>query len=191
MSTTNLEVFNQALAMIGHDRSITMLGGTTTEEARCNTFIAPARRTVLAFYPWEWLATDADVSPDVTSPVQDGPLYVFTKPTGCLRIMDVTDADGMPVVYDVVGTKIKSDCAAITVRYIADDADPDNWPPLILDAVVCELAARVCVPFTGNFERARELRKQAGLYMAQAASEYGPDSQQAEPANQQPGQQGG
>lgn len=176
MSTTNLEVFNQALAMIGHDRSITALGGSTTEETRCNTFIAPARRTVLSFYPWEWLAADEDIDPDVTDPVQSGPLYVFTKPTGCLRIMDVTDSTGMPVVYDVVGAKIKSDCDAITVRYIADDADPDNWPALILDAVVCELAARICVPFTGNFERSRELRKQAGLYMAQAAAEYGPDN---------------
>lgn len=180
MAQTVLEIYNAALGMIGHDRTIASLPNTTDAAAiRCNTFIGPARRTVFTFFDWKWLSADAALSFDVTNPVQTGPLYVYTKPTDTLRVLDVTNATGTPVVYDVVGAKIKTDCAAITIRYIADLADPATWPPLIYDAVICELAARVCVALTGNFDRAKELRAQAGLYMKEAAAQYAPDGDQA------------
>lgn len=185
MSQTALELYNMALAQVGHDVTLSALGGSTTEELRCVTFIGSARRTVFAFFDWKWLAADATLAFDVTNPVQTGPLYVFTMPTDTLRVLKVTDAYGMPVVYDVVGTKIKSDCAAITVRYIADVADPATWPTLIYDAVACELAARICVPMTGNFERAKELRAQAGLYIREAAAQYAPEGEQEQQADRQ------
>jgi hypothetical protein len=167
---TTLELYNMALGSIGHDRTIAALPSLETEAVRCNTFFAGARRTMFALYDWKWLSVDVEVTaPD---PAVNG-RFIHSAITGLLRVLDVRSATGIPLVYEVVQGRLHTDAAVVTVRYIADNTDPDTWPALIVDAVVAELAARICIPMTGNMERSAELHRIAGNYLASAAQKSG------------------
>jgi hypothetical protein len=173
---TTLELFNLALGMIGHDRTISALPSTSTEAVRCNTFYESARRAVFALKEWRWLAQDATITTSTTRN-SDGVTYVHAKPSGLLRVLDVTSASGTPLIFDVVGASILTDAPTVILRYIADSTDPSAWPPIICDAVAAELAARICLPMTGNAKMALGLRQQAAGYVQDAAAQYAPDEQ--------------
>lgn len=179
---TTLELYNMALGLIGHDQVIIALPSTSTEARRCNTFYAAARRAVFSFYDWQWLISKASVT-TATTFNSDGVTFVHAKPTGMLRLVDVRDAAGTPLVYEIVGGNIHTDAANVVLSYISDSTDPDVWPPLIQDAVTAELAARIAIPMTGNAALSDSLHKQAGIYMAQESGQQPPRDQ--DPSTQQ------
>ena len=171
---TKTELFNMALGMCAHDRTVTDADtSTATEAVRCRTFYDGARRTVLAMHSWQWLAAEQALAGGTASPL-DAASLVYAVPTGFLRAISLRSADGTPAVYAVIGANIRTDATAPVLTYVKDDANPANWPPLIVDAVACELAARICVPITGNFDLSVNLRRQAALYIAEAARQYKP-----------------
>jgi hypothetical protein len=172
---TTLDLFNMALGMIGHDKTISALPSTSTEAIRCNTFYEAARRSVFGLYKWQWLAQD--VSLTSSSRFGTAGPYIHAKPTGTLRVLDVTNAAGLPLAYDVIGASIHTDAATIILRYIADSTDPATWPPLIADAVACELAARIAIPMTSNFNLSKSLRAQSAGYLSEAAAQYGAEEE--------------
>lgn len=167
---TQLEIYNAALGMIGHDRTLSSTSGTETEAVRCNTYYAAARRAMFCLYDWKWLSTEASITAGAT--LVNG-MYAHTAITGLLRVLSVTDAAGMPLVYDMVGSIIRTDARTVVARYIADNETTASWPDLITDAVVAELAARICVPMTGNVQRSSELHAQALGKLAEAAQQSG------------------
>jgi hypothetical protein len=175
---TTLDLYNMALGMIGHDRTIAALPSTETEAVRCNTFYAPARRALFALYDWKWLSVQASIT--ATAPAVNG-LYIQDAIAGMLRLLNITDANGIPLVHEVVAGRIHTDAATVLARYITDNTAPDTWPPLIVDAVAAELAARICVPMTGNAQRSADLHAQALSNLQAAASQSG---DQAAPGNQ-------
>ncbi len=181
---TTLELYNMALGLIGHDQVIAALPSTSTEALRCNTFYAAARRAVFSFYDWQWLITKSSVTTAATFN-NDGVTFVHTKPTGMLKLVDVTDAVGTPLVHAVVGGNIHTDAASVVLSYIADSTDPDIWPPLVQDAVTSELAARIAIPMTGNANLSASLHRQAGVYMVQESGQR--PAQAQDPAAQQQG----
>jgi len=166
---TKRELFNNALGMIAHDRTISSLASTESENVRCEAFWNAARRSILALYDWRWIAADASLTASAT---KVNGAYYHAAVTGMLRVINVKSATGTPLTYEVVAGRIRTDAQTVVVRYILDDEDPRNWPPLIQDAVTNELASRIAVPITGNQEIALLLREQAMSLAAEAAAQY-------------------
>lgn len=178
---TVVDVFNAALATCGHDRQVVgdhAEEDSSVEAVRCRTFYDGARRMVFAFHDWQWLCQErtlTQVDPIAPEAPNPGPMYLVEKPDHLLRVLSVKGEDGTPLAYSVLQDGIHVDRETVVVRYVEDLLDPDAWPPLIQDAVVAELAARVCIPLTGNFELSNKIRQQSALLMRQAAGQYSPD----------------
>lgn len=179
---TKLQLYNAALGMIAHDRTIAALSGSSTEELRCETYYDAARRSLFALYDWKWLSTSASLT-DSAAAVNG--LFSHTI-ASLIRVLTVKNAAGLPLGWEVTHGILKTDSATVVVSYIADDADPANWPALIVDAVTAELAARICVPMTGNQQRSTELHNQALGKLSSAAGQSGdqpaPGTQPAAPS---------
>lgn len=182
---TKIELWNAALGMIGHDRQVTSdnpLVDASVEASRCATFWEGARRHVFASRPWQWLAIEEALSADGTA--ENGVTFTFARPDDMVRLISCQAADGTPLICTVHGSKLFSDAEEIYIKYVGDDTDPTAWPPLIVDAVASELAARIAIPMTGNFDLSNSLRSLALDYVEQAEEQYGD-----RPEGEQPQQQ--
>lgn len=171
---TKLDIWNAALGMIGHDRQVTSvdpLVDASVEATRCRTFWDGARRLVFASRPWQWLAVEDAISATETG--DDGVTHVFDKPDDMLRLIAARATDGTPVVCHPHATTLRSDADEMVIEYVADDDDPTWWPPLICDAVAAELAARIAIPMSGNFQMSNALRAMSSEYVAQAEQQQG------------------
>jgi hypothetical protein len=189
---TTLELWNAALGIVGHDRTVTSEDATvdaSIEASRCRTFWPGARRSVLASRPWQWLVIEDTLSADGNG--EDGVVYRFTKPDDMLRLIDARALDGTPLLAQVFGAYLISDAEELLIRYVADDTSVETWPALIADAVTYELAARIAIPMTGNFELSNGLRGLSASFIEQAADQY-TDSPEGETRQErQEAQQGG
>lgn len=175
---TQLEIYNAALGMIGHDRTISALPSTSTEAVRCGTFWAMARRAILGLHDWQWLRVET-ASTSATR-AADGVAYLHAKPANMLRLVEVLTPAGVPLINRMTGSGIICDVASVIIAHVADSTDPTAWPDQIVDAVTAELAARICVPMTGKHETAALLHQQAGNLAMAAAGQNG--SEQAKEA---------
>jgi len=73
MAMTAVDVCNNALGQIAHDRTITSLTDGSAEAVRCALFWPRARRAVLAARPWKFLQASG------TPGTAGTPLAGFTK----------------------------------------------------------------------------------------------------------------
>lgn len=134
---TVVEICNHALALLGHDRTITSLSDGSAEAARCSLFYPVSRDAVLASFAWEFASKDVSVT-----------TAQYTLPADCLRVVSVRDASGA-VPVSRAGNKVTASRSG-TLRYVSNTVDVGSFPHLVADAVVAELAFRLFGPVLGN-----------------------------------------
>lgn len=138
---TRLEIWNQALAILGHDRQVASLEDTSTEALRCRAFYGASRDAVLARYPWSFLLKEIGV--DAASPV--------SVPANFLRAIaqvDATSGKRVDGILTIENGKLVAKKKLI-VFYISNDVEESLYPATIADAVVHELAYRLYSPIVG------------------------------------------
>ena len=135
---TQLELYNNALALLGHDRMIASLSDTSTELTRCNMFYPGARDSVLCEYPWEWATKTLAVG---TTPV--------SVPANLLRVIDARDPSGNPVSVTRANGQFTAAKTA-TLRYVANDITISEFPGYVVEAITYALAFRLFGPILGN-----------------------------------------
>lgn len=167
---TITDIFNRALGLIGHDRSITEGETTSTEYVRCNREWDGARMAVLSAHPWNFLmeATPITEGAETTEDISDDLLYEYDRPDDVLRIVRVTDGTHKTVDYRVAGGKIYCSIDEIIIEYMEDEDDPTNWPHFIADAVAAELASRIALPMSANARMVEATKGLASKYLSDA-----------------------
>ncbi len=149
---TKLDIWNAALALLPHDIRVLALDEDSTEAQRCRENWDGARRKVLAAREWGALAIDIPAC-------GPGPVY---RPANALRVVGLVDARGRRIRSTHSNGALFAVCGfAAALRYIPDVDDPEAWPPAVQDAVVAELAARLCPVLTDNAAREADLRQEA------------------------------
>lgn len=142
MTTNDERICQEALALLRQETRLTegfSAGGdslTKVESACCRTFDY-ARRAFLAAHDWNFARVRAP--------------FAAAKPSGAIRVVDVTDADGETVRWRLDGQTITATGAAYTV-YTGDAEDVAAWPALARAAFVAYLARELCIPVTGRQE---------------------------------------
>lgn len=169
---TKLEIFNRALAEIGHDRTIPALDSTMTENQRCLLAWDGARISVLTAHEWNWLVAETPliegaVCTDDESHLGDN---FWSRPSGYLRLLAVVGEDNRRVDWSTANGLIYSKATAIKMRYIPDSPDPEDWPQQIADAVTYELAARISLPMSASGKTMVAMKQLSTASIAQAAS---------------------
>ena len=136
---TEIDICNRALAAIGHDRTITVLNENSAEAVRCSTFYPVARDKVLGDFAWEWATKTCTLTADNQTEI----------PSEAVRIIDARDDSGNPVTLTRQNNTITAD-KPCTLRYVANDIEPNIWPTHVVDAVVSQLASLLLAPMLGN-----------------------------------------
>lgn len=154
---TKLDIWNAALAMLPHDRSIATEDEESTEATRCRQHWDGARKAVLTAREWGWSAVE---TPACCGANATGGWFCF-RPPDAIRVIGLYTPDGRRVASDPINGGLRAREPFTAVRYIPDEPDPDRWPPAVQEAVVAELAARIAPVLTDNPARSAELRQSA------------------------------
>lgn len=172
---TTLELCNNALAEIGHDRFITALDAATKEAQRCALFLPRARADVLGSHPWSFLTQTLPPALVTLPAALRKPAYphAYARPAGALHLTG-TDPDGLPVatLADAQTLHAAEPLNAIDATF--DEPNPDQWPPYVQEAVIAALALRLANPITGS---GKIVQQAAQSYSAKLRTAKGLDAQ--------------
>ena len=167
---TKTDIFNRALALIGHDRMIPEGNTTMTEYVRCNSEWDGARRAVLTAQDWNWLVEETALIDGAETPDENSERleYMYDRPDDCIRLVAMLDWNHRRVDHRQAGGYIYSEVDSAKFRYLPDAEDPDDWPSCIVDAVVYELAARISLAMTASGKVVQAMKQLAMSYLADA-----------------------
>ena len=168
---TKLDIWNAALALLPHDIAIKWEDEVTTEAIRCRQHYDSARKSVLTAREWGWLVRE---TPSCCGAALGG-AWFHERPADALLVLGLCAPDGRRVKADAVNGGLRSMEPYAAVRYLADDENPDEWPFAVQEAVIAELAARICPVLTDNPQRSMQLRQEAIAKLEEAGRQ---DAQQ-------------
>ena len=142
--TSVVEIGNIALINLGED-TITSLDDDVKAARLINRRFAPIRDAVLRAHPWNCAMARAQIASTDPAPLW-GPAACYQLPTDCLRVLrleDRTDA------WKVEGRKIVTNAAApLNILYAKQVNDPNEFDPLLIEAIAARLAADLAHPIT-------------------------------------------
>lgn len=164
---TAIDLCNDALCDIRHDRTITAFTDTSRESVQCARLWPRARREVLSAHPWQCLTRSSAPVP-VTLDGPDGFPLAYALPEDRLRIVYVTGSDGSPVSWRVENGALFTDSEALRVAWTEDDEDPDNWPEHLLRAVTAAMSVRLARVLSGSDELVTEAARNYSEALAAA-----------------------
>lgn len=164
---TTLELWNLALGMIPHDKTILDEAETSTEAKRCRMFWLPSRVKVLSVHDWTFATRTIDCSGGLHQGLT-GSHWVFPKPHGAIKIIGVFDARGQQLEVYGRDDVLVSATPMAQLRYVADVPNPDDMPDLVQVAVAWELAAQIAPLITSGGIRLKQIAQQAAIALGDA-----------------------
>lgn len=169
---TKLDMFNRALAELGHNRTIDSLTSSMIENTRCLLQWDGAYRHVLSAHEWNWLVAETAYveGAECTDDGRHNGKWIYNRPDDQIRLIAVLGEDGRRVDYDVAGKLIYADQPFASILYLPDEDDPDEWPTAIQDAVAYELASRIALPMSASGKAMATLKQLSAASIARAIS---------------------
>jgi len=153
---TQLEVYNQALVLIG-DSPLKFLSGAPTggaiQEVRLNRFFDSVRKAFIEGFTWNFAMRRTQLSRNATPPAF-GWKYAYDKPPDALRVVNVWDEalyrydcppDSVP--HEQEGAQILTDEENIFIRYLVD-VGVETFPETAARALAAALAKEVVINIT-------------------------------------------
>ena len=154
---TVIDICNNALADIGHDREITSLdpsADTSSEARRCALFYPRALSDVIHAHPWRFITQTVPGDSVLVTTVDPLPGFesVYAPPAQAAAIQSAIDETGDPVPYTMQDGLIHARRDVDTFAFTSADlaADPSLWPPPFAEAVIAALALRLARVITGS-----------------------------------------
>lgn len=145
------DVCNRALAVLGHDRTITSFKDDTSAEAnRCRLFWSAAYEAVMGAHDWDFAAVSRRIHISARDLQGWGRV---PNPVDALRIVRVTDVNGSALrtrrdrdfLYIAPGASDE-----VYMRYIPSDVEVEYMPHKVVEALVYQLASILAGPMFGN-----------------------------------------
>lgn len=155
-----LQIWNQALSKLPHDKQVVSLTEDSTEALRCATEWEGARKSVLTSHAWGCLKRTTVCTAGCNYQHEDMK-YTYPRPANALRVIGLFDIEGRQVRSEVINNAFFSDAPMASIRYVVDQEDPSELPFLMQEAIMYELAARIALPITGNVMTQRMVQAQA------------------------------
>lgn len=187
--TSEVDICNMALGNIGSRDSIATLNERSNEAIKCKTFYDITRKEVLRAAPWNFAKRDIVLSvlasaagtpenPDGTGDIPPTPwAYMYSYPAYCLKARYIKIPVGqyiganLPAIpFQVTGAEdnggnaikaIVTNQQAAELVYTIDVTNPDVFDVEFITAFAQALAARICLPLTGDKTMANFLAEEA------------------------------
>ncbi|OBQ80694.1 hypothetical protein [Mesorhizobium sp. WSM3873] len=151
MAITPLDIANMALAVLD-EAPIDSLDQDAKAARLLNLHFDLTREGELAKHAWVFAIISALV-PGSDSGSGDYTLnYAYELPADCIRPLPLTDTGepgGVPISWRQEAGLVYSDQPGpLTIRYIANLTDPNDWDALFTEVLVAALAIKVAHPLT-------------------------------------------
>ena len=170
MAVTDIDICNRALALLGHDRTISSLADGSAEAARCALFYPAAKLNVLAAQAWEFAIRQIAVEGGAAA----------SLPEDCARLVSISDDAGGAISAVRSGRSV-TPARDGTLRYVSSATPVGDMPHLVVEAIVAELAFQLYGPMLGNPSGEPQMAAQKGLSaLAQAKIQAAWDAELAE-----------
>lgn len=184
MPSSETEVANEALTLLG-DTAILSLTQDSDKARAIKRIYIPTLDQALRSHDWNFARMRAVLARVAAVPAF-GYNFMYQLPQDplCLRVLQTNlNADEAWEIETYVTADataqyrvILTDAASIDIRYIARVESPSLWDPLFADAMVHELARRVCYAITRNATLVATLTEEAKAKWRQARSVDGLES---------------
>ncbi len=150
MAITPLDIANMALAVLD-EAPIDSLDQDVKAARLLNLHFDLTREAELAKSAWVFAILRATVVGAATGS-DCGLTVAYELPADCLRPLPLThngEPDGVPISWRQEAGLIYSDQPGpLTIRYIANLTDPNDWDALFTEVLVAALAIKVAHPLT-------------------------------------------
>lgn len=177
--TSQVQVFNQALNLIGQSEKVQSPTENSTVAQNCLLWYDQARRLVLSAHPWYCatrvarLALDKQRDWDVAWVNTDPPepwLYSYGLPSDCLRPQFVGTKEGFTLGSMPSGKQVMfTNTYQPILTYTFDETRPEVWDPDLNQAITATLAAMISQGITGQSALTQKLVNQVGAIIHSAA----------------------
>jgi hypothetical protein len=182
--TSETELCNLALALVGNDRQLTSLTEANKPARLCNLMYAPTRDGVLRAHPWNFAIRRVALAAEsgFEDPTEEYD-YRFPLPSDYLKIIRTTnEAAGLTEDYRIEsssnGLMMMSTESTMSIEYIARITDVALFDPLFVEALSTRLAVKLAGPLADSATLARELRE---AYLGILAEARSMDAQEGSP----------
>ncbi len=176
MSVSETSIVNDALALIGAERIISLNDDSPTARLFKEQF-AKTRDALLEAHPWRFAMARAALSRTTETPAY-GYAYYFNLPTNLLRIVETENPD---VEWEREGQYLATDESSINIRYIQKITAPGHFSNNFSKALAAKLAYENCYAIVQSLELKEKLKEnyvqalgEARSYSAQEASPRAP-----------------
>jgi len=175
---TQLEIYNGALATLGHDQEVKTLADNTSVRRWCDRFYAQDRQELLREIAPQWakLYTDLEDGSEVSD--NDEWQYAYYLPTGFLRIIQICDSDGVRVPFKLFSNSVYVNQESVRLEYIQDIEDTTLFDSLFTRALMCKMAIDIALPLTGKEAIRTQVIKELSVYITDARNMDGQDSRE-------------
>lgn len=155
MARSNVDVCNSALQKVGSP-PIASLSETSIKARACSQAFDLVRRDLLSKYDWNFARKRVVLAPDASQP-PFGFKFVFTPPSDYLQAI-IPDKRFCPVDWQFEGGKILSNMGdTLRLCYTADMNNASVWPAPFYNAMVCALAADICIQLTEDAGKKQQI----------------------------------
>lgn len=174
VETSEITIVNEALLQLGLPPLANLDDDSDSATRVVRRIINQRRRAFLSNNQWNF----ATIQGVATLLDGDTPLTDYTAcyavPGDCLRVTRVGSTDD-PIddaEWNYQGGKLlySSDAETIPIEYVKDETDYSLWSPLVIDAFIWDLAARLARPLTKDLKRAKDAGEQALIAYREAAA---------------------
>lgn len=202
---SKVDIINLAIGKLAQDVGIAAVTDRSKEARVFGRLWGPCSDLVLVERNWPWAlkAQRGAVAADAPLP---GWQYRYATPADCLRVVAVTDEQGMRATrrmsiwchqqaaaqyayefercYGDSSTSIQTDLEQAWIVYICRVDDTERFPPHFVDALACKLAEEAASPMIGDRGMSGKSNLKQLYQMAlsaAAAVEFSQAEQNAEP----------
>lgn len=171
-----IQIYNIALARVGHTKRVLTLSDATMERETCALFYELCRDSVLRDFPWRFAKRTVALTQLEGTPPEKW-LYIYEKPTGCLKaryieypgnrnpraedkikfeVASISSDDLTYTLPDVAPNPavsvdvIFTDQDEAVLTYTEQVTDTTRFDPLFVSALAWRLAAELGLPLTGK-----------------------------------------
>ena len=171
-----VQICNLALAKIGEEQ-ITSLTDNSKAARRCNLVYEPMRDVVLRSHLWNFAIKRVALATSGDSPAYEYTTK-FALPTDFLRLVDTNLLPGSE--YKVEGKFILAHASTLSIRYVSQVTDPNEFDWLFIESLAARMAAELAISLTDNRQLSVDL---FNLYQGKIAEARSIDAQEGSPDN--------
>ena len=175
---SKVSVSNLALTILGADR-VTSLEDASENARRLNAIYDMCLEDVLRAHPWNFAIARQQLALLSSKPIF-GYDYEFQLPPDCLRVVEVNDGTNLITDFKVEGRKILCGYDSISIKFIANITDPNQYTSQFIFTLASRIAAELAYAITNNKSTQEEM---FNLYQMRLQNSKETDAQESDSMN--------